>query len=217
MIRIIAFDFEASALVDGFPVSIGVARSDGALYQALIKPHDDWLTAEFKWDPVAATMHGYSIERLRAEGTPPAQIVNEINVMFAGEMLVSDAPALDTHWMRELNYAAGGIARFDVRRVGLDAVLTIIQDEVDMHGDARREIAKLRASMHTHHALSDAASWIAALEAVEAWAADGRDLRAAVKAFQKWHERVATRLAGMDVVREHDATLRELSKSNQRG
>ncbi len=212
MIRIVSFDFEASSLKNGFPVSIGVARSDGALYHALVKPHDDWLTPEYEWDPVAANMHRYTIEQLRAEGLPPAQILGEMNELFADEMLVSDAPALDIYWMRELNYAAGGIARFDVRRVGIDAVLTMIQDEVAMPGDARREIAKMRASMHTHNALSDAASWIAALEAVETWSAEGKDLRASMKVFETWKQRVATHLAGQRVMTDYDAALRDLAK-----
>jgi hypothetical protein len=86
------------------------------------------------------------------------------------------------------------------------------EDEVVMHGDARREIAKLRMSMHTHNALSDAASWIAALEAVEAWAAEGKDLRASARVFSTWKERVATHLAGQRVLTEYDAALRDLAK-----
>jgi len=212
VIRIVAFDFEASALAHGFPVSIGVAKSDGTMYHALIRPDDEWLTPEFTWDPIAANIHGYTIKRLRAEGLPPAQVVDELNALFADEMLASDAPAHDTNWMRELNYAAGGIARFDVRRVGLDAIQTMIEDEVAMPGDARREISRLRGQMHTHNALSDAASWIAALEAIEAWSAEGKDLRASVRVFQKWKEHVATHLVGQRVLTQYDAALRDLAK-----
>jgi len=212
VIRIVAFDFEASALAHGFPVSIGVAKSDGTMYHALIKPDDEWLTPEYTWDPVAATMHGYSVERLRAEGLTPAQVIDELNGMFAGEAFASDAPAADFAWLRTLVDAADAEARFDVRRVGLDAVQTMIEDEVAMHGDARREISRLRGQMHTHNALSDAASWIAALEAIEAWSAEGKDLRASVRVFQKWKEHVATHLVGQRVLTQYDAALRDLSK-----
>jgi hypothetical protein len=190
MIRVIAFDIEASALTDGFPVSIGVASSDGRLFHALIRPHESWVEPEYRWNPVAERIHGYSLEKLQAQGLPPAEVVAQLNEQFSGEMFASDAPPLDTYWMRELNYAAGGIAKFDIRRIGIDAVLTMMQDEVAMPIAARNEIERLRKRMHTHNALEDAASWIAALEAVDAWASEAKDLRAAEAVFKKWRDHV---------------------------
>lgn len=211
MIRITAFDLEASSLTNGFPVSLGVARFDGTMYHALVKPHADWLTPEYEWNPASQQIHGYSIAHLQAHGKPPAQIVAELNELFPDEQFASDVPAIDTHWLRELVYAAGGGARFDVRRVDLGAVLTMLKDQVDMHGDARREIDRLRGAMHTHNALSDAASWIAALEAVEAWA-EGKDLRKSEAVFQAWRERVGKHITGQLMLEKYDGALRELAK-----
>jgi hypothetical protein len=43
----IAIDFEASTLVDGYPVSIGIAASDGRMLYRLIKPHPEWEAMRF--------------------------------------------------------------------------------------------------------------------------------------------------------------------------
>jgi hypothetical protein len=211
MIRIIAFDLEASSLIRGFPVSIGVASSDGTLFHALIKPADAWLTPEYEWNPASAQIHGYSLEHLQAHGKTPSQIVEEMNELFPAEALASDAPSIDAAWLRTLVDAADAEAHFTVRRIDLGAVLTMIEDEVGMHGDARRDIDRLRGSMHTHNALSDAASWIAALEAVEAWAI-GKDLRKSQAVFDNWRKRVRVFLTAQQVMSEYDGALRELAK-----
>jgi hypothetical protein len=213
MIKITAFDFEASSLTNGFPVSIGVVRYDGAMYHALVKPHADWLTPEYEWNPTSAQIHGYSIAHLQAHGKTPAQIVEELNELFPAEALASDAPAIDAAWLRTLVDAADAEAHFTVRRVDLGAVLSMIENEVGLRGDARREIDRLRLSMHTHNALSDAASWIAALQAVEAWAV-GKDLRRAKAVFETWRERVGKHLAGQQMLSKYDGALRELAKGS---
>lgn len=94
-------DFEASGIApDSYPVEIAIAHPTGE-YQALIKPVRHWE----HWSYDAQDMHGITREQLLNEGKPAADIAQELNALFAGHCLVSDAKE-DSYWVEALYDAA---------------------------------------------------------------------------------------------------------------
>ncbi|MGR6496937.1 hypothetical protein IYR97_08020 [Pseudomonas fulva] len=94
-------DFEASGIApDSYPVEIAVVHPGGE-YQALIKPVRYWQ----HWSYDAQDMHQISRDQLMAEGKPAATVAQELNELFAGLYLVSDAGE-DSYWLEALYEAA---------------------------------------------------------------------------------------------------------------
>ncbi|WP_158682557.1 hypothetical protein [Pseudomonas sp. XWY-1] len=94
-------DFEASGIApDSYPIEIAVVHPAGE-YQSLIKPVRYWQ----HWSYDAQDMHGITREQLLSDGKPAATIAQELNELFAGQYLVSDARE-DSHWFEALYDAA---------------------------------------------------------------------------------------------------------------
>lgn len=94
-------DFEASGIAsDSYPVEIAIVHPTGE-YQALIKPVRHWE----HWSYDAQDMHGITREQLLGEGKPAATVAQELNALFAGHCLVSDAKE-DSYWVEALYDAA---------------------------------------------------------------------------------------------------------------
>lgn len=95
-------DFEASGIApDSYPVEIAIVHPAGE-YASLIKPVHYWT----HWSYDAQDMHGITREQLLDEGKPAATIASELNELFAGQYLVSDARA-DSYLFETLYDAAG--------------------------------------------------------------------------------------------------------------
>lgn len=94
-------DFEASGIApDSYPIEIAVVHPGGE-YQSLIKPVRYW----DHWSYDAQDMHGITREQLLDEGKPATDIAQQLNEMFAGHYLVSDASE-DSYWVEALYDAA---------------------------------------------------------------------------------------------------------------
>ncbi len=204
-------DFEASSLVDGFPVSIGVARSDGQLFYALVKPHAEW-DMGYRWDPNSQAIHGLTREHLVQHGREAAAVVVGMKNMFGDDVaFMSDAPGHDKNWLDELLSVSGISYAPRMLRATPEMWMTTLFDEHRVETNAVLKINELRKSMHTHNALSDAASWIAADEAVRVWI-ETRDLAACEAVFAEWKKHIEVVLIGLGVIEKYSDALNELAK-----
>ena len=189
MSQFIVIDFEASSLVDGFPVSVGIASSDGQLFYALIKPHDEW-DMGYRWDGNSQSIHGFSRAHLQQHGREAAAVVNDIKSMFGDDVaFMADAPGHDKQWLDELISVSGITYAPKMYRSTPEMWLTTLHDEHRVELEVVLKIKALRTNMHTHHALSDAASWVAAEEATRAWI-ETQDLKQCEAVFEEWKQRV---------------------------
>ncbi|MDV5387584.1 3'-5' exonuclease [Pseudomonas juntendi] len=94
-------DFEASGIApDSYPIEVAIVHPAGE-YQSLIKPARYWT----HWSYDAQDMHGITREQLLGEGKPAATVAQELNELFAGQYLVSDAKE-DSYWVEALYDAA---------------------------------------------------------------------------------------------------------------
>jgi hypothetical protein len=206
----VVIDFEASSLIDGFPVSVGIASSDGRLFYSVIKPHSEWEMG-YRWDANAQAIHGFSREHLMQHGRDAAAVVAEIKSMFPDVAFMSDAPGHDKAWFDELISVSGISYAPRMLRATPEMWMTTLFEEHRVETKAVLKIKELRAKMHTHNALSDAASWVAADEAVRVWV-DTNDLQACETAFAKWKKNVEVVSIGLGVIERYSDALNELAK-----
>jgi hypothetical protein len=189
MNQLTVIDFEASSLIDGFPVSVGVANSDGRLFYAVIKPHSEWEMG-YRWDGNSEAIHGLSREHLQQHGREASVVVAEMKSMFGADVAyMSDAPGHDKQWLDELISVSGITYTPKMYRSTPEMWLTTLHDEHRVELEAVLRVNELRKSLHTHNALSDAASWVAADEAVRVWI-ESNDLKKCEAVFDAYKERV---------------------------
>jgi hypothetical protein len=160
-------DIEASALVGGYPIAIGIVRADGAMFYALVRPEPEWLDFS-RWDPNAQHLHGILLDRLKSEGRPAATIVAEINARFSG-WLHSDAPSHDLRWLQELRDAAETELSANVVGREVEAILRELAEAAEAPRAKINEIFNLERTSHNHHAPHDAAAWTAVRDAIVNW------------------------------------------------
>ncbi|MFN7190163.1 MAG: hypothetical protein ACK5U4_01835, partial [Rhodospirillales bacterium] len=103
----IVIDFEASALDNGFPVSVGIAASDGRMFYSTIRPHQDWDT-RFRWSYRSQLVHGFTPEHLEEHGRSVHLVVASVKPMFPGATFMADSE-LDKQWLDELLRASVAI------------------------------------------------------------------------------------------------------------
>ncbi len=210
MSQLIVIDFEASSLIDGFPVSVGIASSDGRLFYSVIKPHSEWEMG-YRWDANAEAIHGFSRAHLMQHGREAAAVVAEIHAMFGDAAFMADAPGHDKAWLDELISVSGIDYKPKMYSATTRMWLDTLFDKLQLTGDSRREIITMREEMRTHNALSDAASSVAADEAARAWPS-GKDLRDCRNVIEEWKRRVKVVIIGLEQIEKYDGALRELSK-----
>ncbi len=117
-------DVEASGFGSlGYPIEVGVIRSDGARFCRLIKPFEHWT----HWDDKAEALHGISREHLSANGFDGHQVCLELNDFLANSTVYSDGWVVDHPWLIKLFAASGTEMTFSVR--ALEYVLSEYQME----------------------------------------------------------------------------------------
>lgn len=176
-------DIEASALIGGYPIAIGIVRADGEMLYSLVRPEPEWLD-HGRWDANAEHLHGISLERLKSEGRPAAEIVAEINERFSG-WLHSDAPGHDLRWLQELRDAAEIELRANVVGREVKAILRELAEANETPRAKINEIFNLERAQHNHNALHDAAAWVAVREAIVNWQTEEP-----TSLFARWKNRV---------------------------
>jgi hypothetical protein len=189
--QMIVLDFEASALVDGYPVSVGIAASDGRLYYRIIKPHPEW--AGMRWDPVSERIHGLTRDFVEANGISVDYVMAELNVLFRDDVLVSDNPPFEWRWL-QLLIEFGRPATFQLSRIEAGAILAEEAATSRISTAELREVRRQMGLMMRHHALFDAAGWIAGIAAVQIPKSGDRS-RKILNMFADWRQRVEAHLA----------------------
>jgi hypothetical protein len=175
-------DIEASALVGGYPIAIGIVRADGELLYALVRPEPEWIV-HGRWDENAQHLHGISIDRLKSDGRPAAEIVAEINQRFAG-WLHSDAPSHDLRWLQDLRDAAEIELRANVVGREVETILRELAEGTETPRARIHEIFNLERASDNHHALHDAAAWVAVRDAIVNWQTEEP-----TTVFARWKDR----------------------------
>jgi len=154
-------DVEASALVSGYPISVGWfslgqnGLADGVGAEVLILPDEDWIACG-NWDPNAQHLHGLTLDQLLAKGRPPAEVAEKLNTALAGKAAVlSDQPGHDNAWLAELHQAAGVPATYALRP--MEAIEELVPDLVlPLDWMMLRNMVAQRFSLTRHWALDDA-------------------------------------------------------------
>lgn len=98
----IFLDVEASSLKNGFPLEVAWCSADvlrGASY--LIRPEPGWLD-RYHWSTEAESIHGLSLDRLRAEGLAAAEVMARLCEDLRDCRVHSDNPRFDGGWLRLL-------------------------------------------------------------------------------------------------------------------
>lgn len=115
-------DIEASGLGPGtYPIEIGYVLADGRAECLLVKPEPEWR----RWDARAERLHGISRATLMKRGRPVRDVAEQLNRIFAGTTVYSDAWGNDQTWLALLFDAAGILPRF--RLESLRAILSETQ------------------------------------------------------------------------------------------
>lgn len=100
-------DVEASALLNGYPIEIGICDDALNTHSWLVQPDESW--EKLNWDDQAQQVHGLSQAKLVAEGLPAGQVVREFSMRVSpGHAVFSDNPSHDWEWLQRLFWAAGG-------------------------------------------------------------------------------------------------------------
>lgn len=138
-------DIEASGFGSrSYPIEIGVVKSSGERYCALIRPEPDW---EY-WCDQAQTVHGISRELIEARGRCPREICAELN-QFLGEITAySDAWIHDSPWLNRLFFAARIYPCFHLSPIEMIAseAQLLTWDEAKKHLTKQLDIKRHRAS-----------------------------------------------------------------------
>ncbi len=183
----VIIDIEVSSLVDGYPIEIGWARSDGECRAYLIRPTDE-LIAHTKWDPVSQSIHGISRELLEQRGMPIDEVVANLNRDLDGERILSDAPSHDWQWLMVLlEFSSVERFTFEMLKMPVDSLLLREANEHGIKGTDLRYVLEKQERAHVHAAAHDAASWAAAVEAISA--ASRGDTAAVASIFETWRSR----------------------------
>jgi hypothetical protein len=158
------YDFEASRILDGFPIEVGWAYVDhdamAVVAQGhLIRPAPEWEIAE-RWDDTAQALHGISHRTLVEHGVRSERVAARMNAVLAGRSLFSDSP-VDEHWLSLLFEAANLKPAFEVRRNDAGILVSKLSHQLEL-SKAQFKTAFNAARQQcplTHRAQSDAAFW----------------------------------------------------------
>ena len=144
----IILDIEASGFGAGsYPIEVGVAMPDGALYAWLIRPLEHWT----HWQDAAQKVHGISRERLCHDGLSPRRVANELNELLAGKTAYSDGWGVDRSWLALLYEEAGVIQGFR-----LDSIYAHLSEVQLERWQQARETVLQTTGLVSHRAGTDA-------------------------------------------------------------
>tara|TARA_Y100001960_G_C14783439_1_gene888675 strand:+ start:5021 stop:5533 length:513 start_codon:yes stop_codon:yes gene_type:complete len=91
-----SLDIESSGF-QGYPIQVGVIKESGEKYEALIKPHEEWLT-DLEWNYNAQQTHGLELEHVIKAGEEILKVAKDLNEMLGNEDVFVDS-AYDVMWL----------------------------------------------------------------------------------------------------------------------
>lgn len=138
-------DIEASGFGSrSYPIEIGVVKTNGDRYCALIEPQPEW----DHWSESAQAVHGISRKLIENRGRKPRDICLELNE-FLGEITAySDAWTHDSPWLNRLFFAARINPSFHlspIEMIATEAQL-LVWDKTKKQLEKRLDIKRHRAS-----------------------------------------------------------------------
>ncbi|MFG6412977.1 hypothetical protein ACG02S_03585 [Roseateles sp. DC23W] len=141
-------DIEASGFGRGsYPIEVGLAGADGALFCGLICPEPDWL----HWDSTAEGLHGISRELLQRHGHAASWMAEQLNTRLRGQTVYCDGWAQDYPWLARLYDAVGRQPSFR-----LDDLRRLLSEDEAKRWRAVTEAVRERQQLTRHRASSDA-------------------------------------------------------------
>lgn len=141
-------DIEASGFGSAsYPIEIGVIKSNGERYCALIKPAADWQ----HWCDKAEKIHGISRALIESRGKCPQEICEELNIFLQDTTAYSDAWTHDNPWLIHLFFSGRMKQRFR-----LSAIENIAREEQLLLWDATKIQLRQNFNIQRHRASGDA-------------------------------------------------------------
>jgi hypothetical protein len=138
-------DIEASGFGSrSYPIEIGVVKTNGDRYCALITPQPEW----DHWSDNAQAVHGISRQLLEKRGRKPREICLELNQFLGGATAYSDAWTHDSPWLNRLFFAARVNPSFHlspIEMIATEAQL-LLWDKTKKQLEKRLDIKRHRAS-----------------------------------------------------------------------
>lgn len=141
-------DIEASGFGTlSYPIEVGVVKSDGESYCALIKPSPNWQ----HWNHDAEQIHGISRSTIEASGLCLRRVCQELNHFLADGQVFSDALTHDQWWLTKLFSSAELHQTFQLR-----AIEHILSEEQVGVWDLTKTEIEAQMGLIRHRASSDA-------------------------------------------------------------
>lgn len=138
-------DIEASGFGSySYPIEIGVVKTNGDRYCALIQPVPEW----DHWNDSAQLIHGISRQLIESRGRKPRDICLELNQFLGNITTYSDAWTHDSPWLNRLFFAARINPSFHLSPIEMivtEAQL-LVWDHTKKQLEKRLDIKRHRAS-----------------------------------------------------------------------
>ncbi len=138
-------DIEASGFGSrSYPIEIGVVKTTGERYCALIEPQPDW----DHWSESAQAVHGISRQLIESRGRKPCDICQELNQFLGDITAYSDAWTHDSPWLNRLFFAARINPSFHLSPIELIATEAqlLLWDQTKRRLEKHLDIKRHRAS-----------------------------------------------------------------------
>lgn len=145
---ITALDMESSGW-KGYPIQVGVIRTDGKTYKSLIKPHKEWLS-DLEWSYNAQCIHKMKKEYVIENGRDLTVVANELNNFLTTTDVYVDS-RYDVMWLDLLFEFA------EVKRTFKMFVIDdICPEDFTIHWSLMFERTRKLSGLPLHDALNDA-------------------------------------------------------------
>ncbi|MCP4117595.1 MAG: hypothetical protein GY737_19800 [Desulfobacteraceae bacterium] len=141
-------DVEASGFGQGsYPIEIGLALELGERYCSLLTPAPEWT----HWDETAEKIHCVPRKSLLINGSPIAQVANDLNRLLKDKTIYSDGWVVDKPWLTTLFYAARIHQRFSISPIEL----ILSEDQMAIWDDTKARVTR-ELALKRHRASADA-------------------------------------------------------------
>ncbi|PLY16567.1 MAG: hypothetical protein C0631_03610 [Sedimenticola sp.] len=141
-------DIEASGFGrNSYPIEIGVITPERMSYCYLIRPDKTWK----HWDSSAETIHGISRHTLLEKGESPREIARQLNQLFLGQTLYSDAWSHDISWLGKLYDICDSPLLYRI-----ESIRTLISEEQTAFWHPTKEQVIAQLQLTRHRASTDA-------------------------------------------------------------
>ena len=141
-------DIEASGFgLGSYPIEIGVIDKQQKPFCCLVRPQPGWQ----HWSEEGQAIHGIRRETLFDHGVDVTKIANQLNDMFRGQTVYSDAWGHDFSWLNLLFHAANIPRKFK-----LDSIVSLLsQAQLDSWNKTKLEV-QIELDQGRHRASIDA-------------------------------------------------------------